>query len=239
MPLHKDMLNEIHYISIKEVVSRVLRHPMLQGVNLEAAIQYTVDFIQIVGVPKMYLDKEATLEVKDYRAPLPCDVVAVNMVKHRGVPLRSMTETFFSKERPCHPQYRHGLDEETFRTQNSIIYTSFKEGKIEISYKAFPVDEEGYPLLPDNTPFLKALELYIKVQWFGMLFDLGKIDEKVLNHTEQQYAWAVGQCVAEFTIPSPSEMESITRMWNTLIPRVKEFDKGFRPLGSREYIRNQ
>jgi hypothetical protein len=32
-------------------------------------------------------------------------------------------------------------------------------------------------------------------------------------------------------------MEAITRMWNTLIPNVTSFDKGFVNEGNREYIR--
>lgn len=40
-------------------------------------------------------------------------------------------------------------------------------------------------------------------------------------------------------IPSVSEMESITNMFNQLIPRVNEFNKGFRHLGDREYLHLQ
>lgn len=38
-----------------------------------------------------------------------------------------------------------------------------------------------------------------------------------------------------FTIPSVSEMESITRMWNTLIEHRHEFEHGFKQLGNVEY----
>jgi hypothetical protein len=41
----------------------------------------------------------------------------------------------------------------------------------------------------------------------------------------------------EFLIPSQSEMEALTRSFNTLIPRVREFDKGFKHLGDREWLR--
>ena len=39
-------------------------------------------------------------------------------------------------------------------------------------------------------------------------------------------------------MPSISELQSITNMWNTLIPRVTEFDNGFTELGNREYLIN-
>lgn len=41
----------------------------------------------------------------------------------------------------------------------------------------------------------------------------------------------------EFTVPSYSEAESISRMLNTMILQTRHFDTGFRDMGSREYIR--
>ena len=68
---------------------------------------------------------------------------------------------------------------------------------------------------------------------------MGKISPAVLQNTQQQYAWSAGQLQSEFTIPSQSEMESISRMWNTLIQRTSEFDNGFSSLGNKEYIKLQ
>ena len=52
------MVKEYTYISIKEILSRLLRNPLLQDVTLEQAVQYTIDFIGIFGLPKLYQDKE-------------------------------------------------------------------------------------------------------------------------------------------------------------------------------------
>ena len=66
---------------------------------------------------------------------------------------------------------------------------------------------------------------------------MGKIQPAVLQNVQQDYAWKAGQCMSEFTIPSPSEMESITGLWNQLIPRVNEFKRGFKDLGNKEYLK--
>ena len=92
-------------------------------------------------------------------------------------------------------------------------------------------------MLPDNPIFLKALELYIKKEWFTILFDLGKIQPAVLNNTQQEYAFKAGQCNSEFTIPSPSEMKSISGILNQMVPRVNEFRKGFKDLGNKEFLK--
>jgi hypothetical protein len=92
-------------------------------------------------------------------------------------------------------------------------------------------------MLIDNENFIAALEAYIKKQVFTIKFEQGKITAGVLQNVQQEYAWLVGELDAEFTIPSQSQMESITRMWNTLRPKVREFDNGFKHLGDREWIR--
>ena len=125
----------------------------------------------------------------------------------------------------------------TYKIQNSIIYTSIKEGDIEIAYRAMRVDNEGYPLIPDDSSFIQALELYIKKKVFTILFDQGKINQAVLQNTQQEYAWAVGQARSSLSIPTIDQMESISNSWNTLVQRSAEHRRGFKTLGTKEYWR--
>ena len=135
------------------------------------------------------------------------------------------------------PPLRELMGELAFKTQGRVIYTSFPEGCVEVAYKSIPVDEDGFPLLVDNENYLAALEAYIKKQVFVVKFDTGKISAGVLQNAKQEYAFLAGQLQAEFTMPSLSEMESVSRMLQTLIPKVREFDSGFKNLGDREYLR--
>ena len=226
------MVKEIEYINIREILSRVLRHPLLQDFTLEQAIQYCIDFIGLFGFPELYEDKEADVQICDYRGQLPCDLISIEMVKDckTNVPLRKMTAVF----NPGGKYYNHLRQEPQYKTQNRVIITSFPEGTVHIAYKAIPTDDEGLPLLINNTKYLKTLELYIKSQLFCVLFDEGKINDKVLFHAEQEYAWAAGQLAEEFKTPSMSEMESITNMLNQIIRRDNEFIHGFERLGNKE-----
>lgn len=235
------MVKEYNYINIREALSRVLRHPLLQDVTLEQAVQYTIDFIGIFGMPKLYQDKEEVLHIEDFRAKLPCDLISINQIKEckTGVCLRSMTDNFMPREHYDRSAGYKIPQELSFKTQGQVLYVSFKTGDVSVSYKAIPVDKDGLPLLIDNPVFLKALEAYIKKEEFTILFDIGKITPAVLQNTQQQYAWLAGQLQSEFTIPSISEMESIKNSWCTLIQRVSEFDSGFKSLGNKEKIRLQ
>ena len=90
------MIKEFNFISIKEILSRLLRHPLLQDITLEQVIQHTVDFVGKFGLSKLYITKEEVLKVEQYRAKLPCDIISINQIKDNksGICLRSMTGTF-------------------------------------------------------------------------------------------------------------------------------------------------
>lgn len=235
------MIKEYTYINIRRILDELHRHPLLTGVTLEQVVSYTITFIGIFGMPKLYQDKEETIHIEEFRGLLPCDLISIKQVKENktGVCIRSMTDNFAPRE---HYDKNVGFkvpQELTFKTQGQVIFTSFKTGDITVSYKAIPVDGDGFPMLVDNPVFLKALEAYIKREVFTILFDMGKIQAAVLQNTQQQYAWLAGQLQSEFTIPSISEMESIKRSWCTLIQRTTSFNDGFRNNGNQEYIKLQ
>lgn len=229
------MNKEYQYISIKEILSRLLKHPLLQDISLEQVVQHTLDFIGIFGMLNLYQDKEEVLHIENFRTLLPCDLVSINQIKDSktNMCIRSMTDNFMPREDYNRSTGSKKTVEMTYKTQGQVLYVSFKTGDIIVSYKSIPTDKDGYPLLIDNSVFMKALELYIKKEAFTVLFDTNKISPAVLQNTEQQYAWLAGQLQSEFTIPSISEMESLKNSWCTLIQRVSDFDRGFRDIGSK------
>ena len=235
------MVKEYQYTNVRQVLDELHRHPLLSDLTLEQVVSYIVSFIGIFGMPKLYQDKEEVLHIEDFRAKLPCDLISINQIKEckTGVCLRSMTDNFMPREHYDRSTGYKIPQELSFKTQGQVLYVSFKTGDVSVSYKAIPVDKDGFPLLIDNPVFLKALEAYIKREAFTILFDMGKITPAVLQNTQQSYAWLAGQLQSEFTIPSQSEMESISRMWNTLIQRTNEFNTGFKSLGDREYLKLQ
>jgi hypothetical protein len=125
----------------------------------------------------------------------------------------------------------------TYKIQGGYIFTSIKEGIIEISYQSILIDEDLYPMIPDNSKFTRALELYIKKQWFTILFDMGKLQYSILQNIQQEYAWAVGACESEFQKMTIDKAESFYNSWRTLIPRVNEHGKSFSTNNIRESLK--
>lgn len=223
------------YTNIRLILDKLMRHPLLQDISLETVVDYTVDFMRIVGVPNMFIENICKLEVEEWRTKLPKDYHSMIQVREADSlkTFRYSTDTF------------HVSDNDTksidfsYKIQGDIIYTSIKECEIEIAYNSILIDEEGYPLLPDNSSFTRALELYIKKQWFTILFELGKIGGQILQNTQQEYAWAVGDCQTEFNRLSLDKAESFFNSWRTLLIRGSEHSHNFRNNGVKERLKLQ
>ena len=226
------------YTNIRLILDKILKHPLMQDLSFETVVDYTVDFMRIVGVPNMFLEKTVVIEVNNYRAMLPCDYYKVIQIRKPGGPtFRHSSDSFHMSE---YKDFNNRpISDLTYKIQGNIIYTSIENGEIEMSYKAIAVDDEGYPLLPDNSSFTRALGLYIKKEHFTPLFDTGKIDFRVLQNVQQEYSWAVGDCQTEFNRLSIDEAESFYNSWRTLLLRDTEHRTGFINNGTKERIKLQ
>lgn len=224
------------YVKIQQIIDDIMEHPLLQDVTQERVIKYAADFMQRVGVPKIFDNKTATLEVTKYKAQLPCDFYSILGVRMSDshVAFRATTDIYhLSENKECSDNYR----DLTYKIQGNYIFTSIEEGNIEISYMAIPVDEEGLPMIPDNVKYIEALELYIKKKLFTILFDQQKLHQSILQNVQQEYAFAVGQAQNDLIMPTLDEMEAISNMWNQVIWSTTEHRNGFRDSGNKEYLR--
>ena len=223
--------------SIKVIFDKIMRHPLLQDLSIETIVDYSIDFMRIVGVPSMFEEKVEKTEVINYRASLPCDYY--QMIQIRALDpnynilgaFRYSSDSFhMSNTKPEYADY-------SYKVQGNIIYLSVPNGLIEIAYQAIPIDSDGYPLIPDNSSFTRALEAYIKKQHFTILFDLGKIGNGPLAQVQQDYAWAVGDCQSEFNRLTIDKAESFYNSWRTLIIRSSEHRTGFLHNGTQEKLK--
>lgn len=212
--------------SVRIVFDKCMRHPMMRDLSLEAMVDYAVDFMRIMGVPDMFEQKIAVIDIHRYKGKLPCDYYDMIQVRDckSGKSLVYASSTF--NQDPGSLSYK---------IQNNYIYTDIEECKLEISYYAILQDEDGFPLVPENSEYYRALELYIKKQWFTILFDMGKIDRNVLHQTLQDYAWAAGACANEFKRLTIDKMESFSNSWKSMILRNHEHEMQFHDAMFNEY----
>jgi hypothetical protein len=123
--------------------------------------------------------------------------------------------------------------EETYIIDCDYIKTSFKNGKVCLSYTAFPTDEDCYPLVPDDISYQEAMFWYIykKILLGNPTFKNNGID---YTFAEQQWKYYCTQARNAANFPDIDRMESFMNQWVRLIPDVSRHDFAFENLNTRE-----
>lgn len=116
----------------------------------------------------------------------------------------------------------------TYTLQNNNLYTSFKTGTIIISYKAVLLDEQGFPLVPDDEHFKRALEMFLQERIDYKLWRQGRLPDKVYNQTKQDYLWAIASARTHMNTPSVDEMETLKNIFTRLNFNIYSHRQGFK-----------
>lgn len=137
-----------------------------------------------------------------------------NIVTRYSHPVLMKTGNVSTREcctNTCANIYSKCLD--TFSIQNGKLYTNFKEGSMYLMYNAFPLDEEGYPLIPDNEMVEKCIEYYIKSNILENIWINGDADvERKFIYFKQEYDKHRLQAIYESKLPSFENMVKQIRL---------------------------
>ena len=146
------------YTNIGVVIDKILRDHLFDGLTFEQALDYTIDFFSIVGVPDMFEEKEASFYfgkryqttdnvTQDYKAVLPEDFIGLIQLCINGVPARNSTDTFqefysdlnmvsnSSSTLQDREVFKRSMDY-TFKISNNTIFFSVPDGKVTMVYQA-------------------------------------------------------------------------------------------------------
>lgn len=96
---------------------------------------------------------------------------------------------------------------------NNHIFTNFEDGDIYMQYYAFPFDEDGMPMVPDEQSIKEAVEWYIKWQvmlnaW--LVDDLQNVQNK-WQKAEQMYRQALAKARFHKRLPSFNHLVNAIR----------------------------
>ena len=113
------------------------------------------------------------------------------------------------------------------------IKTSFATGKVCISYMAFPIDEECYPLVPDDISYREAMFWYIykKLVLSGTP---GRNHKIGYEYAEQMWQVYCTQARNAANYPDIDKYESFMNQWVRLVPDINAHNSFFETLNDRE-----
>lgn len=112
----------------------------------------------------------------------------------------------------------------TYYTEMDFLNTSICTGTVRVYFMGIPVDEEGYPLIPDNENYKQAIYWYVRGQMIGCGYADPVFKYADCNSQFEMYAArAIGQIVHK----TPDQAETIYRANTRLILPDTRFDSFF------------
>lgn len=96
----------------------------------------------------------------------------------------------------------------SYQLNTNHIYTNFEEGFVEMAYLRIPVDEEGYPMVPDHETWIKACEFDIAMNAMIPSFMNGSLPRDRFQWIEGQRNFYVASAGQNDRIPTIDEAAS-------------------------------
>jgi len=103
-----------------------------------------------------------------------------------------------------------------------------------MSYRAIPIDERGYPYIPDNVKFIKACKSYIAERQAFKLYIMDKLSAQQYTKFEQESLWYINAANTAARMPTLDQATSWKNIMIKLIPNINEDRNNFKNLGSQE-----
>ncbi len=235
-------------ISIGNILWRVLRQPIAEGLTIEQASEFALEYIRLINAPLLFEDKvtDPPILITEYKGELPQNLINIKGVQYVGeeglsqpVMMRYATDIYhvdIKNQFENRDSDNDCVSEYTYITQNCNIITSKRKGFVKISYKRILTDENNFPLIPDNESFKMGLEYYVLHRFLEPLWVMGKIQDKVFQYIEQKRHWYLGQAASSSIISSPDHLESVMNGLNRLIINTTAFESGYKNAGVKERI---
>lgn len=101
------------------------------------------------------------------------------------------------------------------------IQTSFESGYIKIHYLSTPVCKEGYPLIPDNENFKRALEWHIIRRLLGSGYQHPVFS---YPYAQEQFEFYAARALSEVSFYTPEKAAKLNRSLIRLIPPFNYYE---------------
>lgn len=243
--------------SLGTILWKVMKNPLASELSYEEAAEYALEFIRLLGAPAAYENKLFSTELTNHKAELPCDIITIDGVRYldssdpqtasatRFIAMREASNIYhFDEQEHLSEQDtefdlrgNHRRSEFTYKIQKGIIFTSMRDGCIEMAYKGLSVDEDGFPLIPDNEKVAIAMEYYILSRYLEPMWLMGKISDKAFEYIQQKRFFYMPSAYTALQMPNADGLETIMNGINRLLLSTTMHEKFYKKLGEEERLR--
>jgi len=248
-PFYSVPNTNMDFVTIDRVVEAVYRdYKFITKINASDVLEWAGEIYGVFAVPGMFFHKVTgssadtpDISITNYRGELPADFRrelkgGVRDADSKRV-YRKSTNTFtpFHYARSESPRYTNS--DKVYKIKGGYIFVEDETATLELAYEAYPIDERGFPLIPDKEKVIRYVKEYIAEKIAFNLMAEGRINEKVYDRIEQRKLFAAGAAGTELIRPDAEKMESWTWARLRLLPKINQHEFSFSFSGNQEDLR--
>lgn len=238
--------------SIKTVVDGLYRDfDSPEDLDVWDIFDWSAEALQLIGASTQLIDYWTEIPITNHIHSLPCNFETINQISYKGFPL-SLTsgsmginstsnpgESFLNTKEVDNENFPNienqpTVSNESYYIKAGCIVTSFETGTILMSYKGIQVDEEGFPMIPDNVYFDKALRAYSQMMLDRKEWRRGNLPQQVFMKSEQDWLFYCRAAASAALMPNIDKVENFKNMWVRLKPSLNEYGTFFSGLNIQE-----
>lgn len=246
------------YISVRNIIAKVYRDfGLKEEDDFVNFLEWSAEALEHIGVFEQLETRSICLQLYMYKAELPCDLVSVISVDCEGYNLVPTSNVLGPMSIPKNnPGEDTGLSTQiniekienavfvgeaphsgkwanTYNISNGYIKTGLKDAKINLIYKGVLLDEEGYPMIPDEVSFREAVYRYIVYKYLYPQWIKGQVTDRAYEDAKDMWYRYCNQAGSKAQMPDGPTLEAIKRSYLSLKPKVNQFTTFF------EYLNRQ
>ncbi len=200
-----------NFISSEVVIAKVYRD-FKPGISnwIYDAVEWVGEVLHQTRCMPALAVQVKCLQVKEFKARIPCDIASLKGVEHEGNRLSSNraddSEAMRTKGKLT--------DFPTYEITGPYMKFKFEEGEVFIYYMGIPCDDNGWPLVPDNEKMKKALAHRILLGLLSRGFKHPTVGGDYWD-METRVEMMIEDARNDINMPSIDDYERMKTLWNT------------------------
>lgn len=207
-----------NYTTSKVVFARVQRFIDTND-WVGSGMMYLGDCIQSLGYASRRKNATDTnqIVIANHKGELPCDLEFIEKVVYKEcrLPINRDSGMLALVDKVNYTWEKDSVNQDWYDIDPPYIVTSFEEGELELFYRAYEMDEDGFLMIPDLPNYRNALVWYVLQQ---LLLEGFKLKNTTINHSYavQMFDMYESKARSEVKRMSRDQRQAFSNMWNSL-----------------------
>lgn len=233
-----------NFTSIKTVFSKIYRD---LGVNYEidevSMIEWIGEAMDKIGAYAQYEEKSSCLTLVDGKVKLPIGFNKLIDISYKGFPMywssNKAASNYQCENCTIGCADSNVLGQHTFYINDCYIVTNISESNnsdpsICIVYSSVRLDDEGFPLIPDDEHYKEALASYVIHKVDYQEWRKGKVTDKVYQASEANWLFYCKAANGVANMPTTAQLENLKNVLRRIMPLTNDYNKHFKNITRQE-----